>query len=1201
MSDGPTSGADTLIGGIGDDYLQGFDGDDILDGGAGEDEMWGGAGDDTYYLDNRNDQVHELGDNGQDTAIISFDWPYGFTIPWQVETLVLVGPATNAFGYGGAETLIGNELDNRLSGVGGDDTLIGNGGNDELIGGAGNDRLEGGLGDDIFSVDSPADIVIELAGEGDDLINSSVSLTLPSGVERLTLASGSQTLSGTGNDLANVIIGNAGDNALSGADGDDALFGEAGHDILTGGAGNDMLDGGDGDDIAAFSGNYDDYEITQNDGSVHIIDQRVSAGDGMDTATNVEVLRFADGDYDAATGAKIGDGGGPPAAAMFSLGTGVVGDIAFSPDSKTLYTARGGTITAFDMATGSATQSWAFGTNLGGIDVSLDGKYLVATERELGPTTQLDFPYFSIEIYAYRIDLTTGISTKFTDTSSLSANYFSDVSFLPDGKALLSHFNAYGSEPFTILDFDTGTFEPNETHIGGTVIATPDKSKILLSDHQLPYALYTSADGTLEHDAEAVDFDTGFIRGISPAGNFIVQGRALNVYDANQELIASVPSDEPYLGVQVTGLAFGPAGDIAYILNRDSNTIYTLETSGWSVIGGYPVQSKPVEYPSFGNGLLASNDGRYLAAMTETGVQVIDTTLAENTAPTSGPDMLLGDSSDNYIYGFDGDDVIDGLLGRDLMIGGRGNDSYYVDQINDVILEDSDEGFDTVFVNYETYPSYTLPLWVEALTLIGSTIQASGNYQANILTGNNLDNRLFAKAGDDELIGNGGNDELIGEAGNDALYGGADNDTLLGGPGNDFLDGGEGDDAAIFGGNRSDYLITQENGNVRFVDQRVDNSDGEDLATNIEVFHLADGDFGTTSVAINDDASATAGLSTLIDVLGNDVRAIDAVAMSVVSTGNLAHGIVTINSDESVTYTAYSGFSGTDSFEYTIMDGTGGSDTATVTVFVEAASSQSQLIAKDGFVGSLGGGGKVYGTAGLQDITILDIPGSSDLDASFNKGGSIVRLHGNASDWQIVQSGSSAIFLDGDTFVQVPAGAVGLTVVFEDGVRLLQIDLIAGTLKIGSQAFGETLVTINAPADASPIPFGADPAASATLILAPGASVTTAGKLNIFGTGSNETVHLISGDAILDASFNGGGDTLLLDPPASEFTGNQIGSTVLLDSASTDIHIPVGIEGMAIKFGESDERTLIINTVSQTIMIDMQEIGLIPVALSEFA
>jgi subtilisin family serine protease len=127
------------------------------------------------------------------------------------------------------------------------DTISGLEGNDTLNGGSGADNLLGGAGNDIYVLDNAGDTIVELAGEGDDLVQSSVSHTLGANVERLTLT-GSANVSGTGNDLSNILTGNSGANFMFGALGNDKLDGASGNDTLGGGSGLDSLIGGAGDD-----------------------------------------------------------------------------------------------------------------------------------------------------------------------------------------------------------------------------------------------------------------------------------------------------------------------------------------------------------------------------------------------------------------------------------------------------------------------------------------------------------------------------------------------------------------------------------------------------------------------------------------------------------------------------------------------------------------------------------------------------------------------------------------------------------------------------------------------------------------------------------------------------------------------------------------------------------------------------------------
>jgi len=126
--------------------------------------------------------------------------------------------------------------------------LVGTNAADTIDGGLGADSMSGLKGNDIYIVDNAGDNVIELAGEGTDLVKSSVSYALALNVENLTLTGGAD-LFGIGNESNNVMTGNGGSNVLSGNGGNDRLIGGAGDDYLDGGLGNDIMIGGTGNDF----------------------------------------------------------------------------------------------------------------------------------------------------------------------------------------------------------------------------------------------------------------------------------------------------------------------------------------------------------------------------------------------------------------------------------------------------------------------------------------------------------------------------------------------------------------------------------------------------------------------------------------------------------------------------------------------------------------------------------------------------------------------------------------------------------------------------------------------------------------------------------------------------------------------------------------------------------------------------------------
>ncbi|MFG1445481.1 calcium-binding protein, partial [Xanthobacter agilis] len=176
-------------------------------------------------------------------------------------------------GGGGTDTLISIE---NLTGGAGNDTLRGNAAANVLDGSDGNDRLIGGAGNDIYVVGATGDVVVENAGEGEDLVITTLSqYQLTANAENL-IYSGSDTFSGRGNSLANIIRGGDGANTLTGEGGNDNLVGGTGNDTLYGGSGNDRLIGEAGADRMEGGLGNDDYTVDS--GSDAVI-EKVDGGD----------------------------------------------------------------------------------------------------------------------------------------------------------------------------------------------------------------------------------------------------------------------------------------------------------------------------------------------------------------------------------------------------------------------------------------------------------------------------------------------------------------------------------------------------------------------------------------------------------------------------------------------------------------------------------------------------------------------------------------------------------------------------------------------------------------------------------------------------------------------------------------------------------------------------------------------------------
>ncbi len=283
--------------------ISGNKGANQINGGGGADTLGGGAGNDVFIVkagEANGDAISDFTGNGSSAGdTIRFEgYGTGATLTnisgnqWQVsgggftETITVTGAvATGDFtfdgststlpgggggetgsatagadtlaGTTGADTIDGLAGADRISGDAGDDRLTGSDGNDTLLGGAGNDVMTGGLGadsmagssgNDTYGVDATTDRVSESSGGGADTVQSSITYTLGSYVEHLTLLAGAGNINGTGNSSANIMTGNEGNNSLSSGSGNDSLTGGAGADSLNGGSGNDTMIGGAGND-----------------------------------------------------------------------------------------------------------------------------------------------------------------------------------------------------------------------------------------------------------------------------------------------------------------------------------------------------------------------------------------------------------------------------------------------------------------------------------------------------------------------------------------------------------------------------------------------------------------------------------------------------------------------------------------------------------------------------------------------------------------------------------------------------------------------------------------------------------------------------------------------------------------------------------------------------------------------------------------
>lgn len=116
-----------------------------------------------------------------------------------------------------------------------------------------------------------------------------------------------------------------------------------------------------------------------------------------------------------------------------------------------------------------------------------------------------------------------------------------------------------------------------------------------------------------------------------------------------------------------------------------------------------------------------------------------------------------------------GNDTFDnrGGIFADSVAGGEGDDHYWMSDDEAKIVEQADDGNDTI----HAMVSIDLPLNVENLILIGTkNIDAMGGGGDNTIIGNRGDNAIVGLGGTDLLRGGAGRDEISGGAGADHFF-----------------------------------------------------------------------------------------------------------------------------------------------------------------------------------------------------------------------------------------------------------------------------------------------------------------------------------------------------------------------------------------------------------------------------------------------
>lgn len=830
-----TGADDTLIALGGSDTLIGNGGNDTLDGGLSADTMLGGAGDDLYFVDHMDDQVIELGGEGTDTVRSLLK---SYTLADNVENLTLIGTAS--------VTGIGNDLDNVLIGSVLKNTLMGGLGNDTLNGFGGSDRLIGGVGDDTYIVNATGATIVELAGEGiDTVISTMKTYTLGNNLERLQLG-GAAAISGTGNALDNELLGNTAGNTLNGGKGADTMAGGQGDDVYIVDDVNDVVNEAVGEGVDAIRASVS-YALSSNVENITLTGTAAlnAVGNELDNYmlgnTAVNVLDGGDGN-DTLDGGKGID----------TLIGGLGDDVYYADVAADVIVENADEGTDLVYSVGSYT----LGDNVENLFITGTGKAVAmgnALDNHIkgGKAVDTLFGYDGNDTLDGQAGADTlvgglGDDTYYVDNASdnvvESAGEGTDTVM----SSALSYTLAANAENLTLIEKAIS----GKGNAGDNVITGNDENNTLEGGGGID-----TLQGGLGNDRYVVTSLTDVVTENADEGDDTIS-TALD----NYVLVEHVEN----LQLAGTNAINGYGNDIDNTIfgNIAVNTMYGgLGNDSYVVTAGDVVVEEADE-----------GTDTVIAAMNWTlGANIENLTMSAGNGTGNELDNVIisTSSASNTLIGLDGNDTLDGGAGNDVMIGGTGDDTYVISALGDVIIEEENEGTDTV---QSALATYTLGANLENLVLTGEgNINGVGNTLDNLLVGNAGSNTLNGVTGTDTLQGGGGNDFYIVDDATDVVIENEDE-------GIDSVQS-TADDYTLSG--HVENLFLMGTGNINGTGNALNNTLVGNTGSNI--LSADDGD---------DTLNGGAGIDTMIGGLGNDLFIVDNVDDLVVEGANVGDPFV---------------------------------------------------------------------------------------------------------------------------------------------------------------------------------------------------------------------------------------------------------------------------------------------------------------------
>jgi Ca2+-binding RTX toxin-like protein len=704
-------------------------------------------------------------------------------------------------GTSGDDSLLGGAGNDDLLGAGGDDYLHGGGGDDWLYGDMGADRLEGAGGDDYLHGGDGVDVAI-FSGQFSDYrvhyISSNGRYLVADqagGRDGHDVVSAIELLQFTDRIVApqDALF------VLTGTAGDDSLYGGKTDDLIVGGQGNDYLDGGNGgSDTAIFTGNANEYTVTEAGTDGYLVADKVGGRDGTDRLSTITWLRFAD-----ATVTPV-DALSPVAIAGTAGADTLHGSV--SPDS----------------IAGLAGDDWLYGHGANDTLTGAAGSdYLIGDAGD------------DVLEGGAGDDVLQGV---FGDDVAVFSGNFSD------------YLITYENGPYRVVDLVSGRDGTDHLYDVGQVRFADRTSAI---DDALTPASITGTShgdnlsGTGAGDSISALDDDDSLYGW--AGNDLLNGGAgrdfLSGGNGNDSLVGGTGNDEIDGGAGDDTLTL--SGEFSeYSVASEPGQRLLIVDSAWGRDG--IERAWDVEFFRFANGLLTKAQLLADVGISSSGTSGLQAGTSRNDYlyGSKGADTLLGGAGNDWLHaGDDGHDSINGGSGNDSLSAGSGNDTVEGGEGGDSV--DGGSG-DDVAVLSGARSQYQATVVDGMLKLIHA--QEGTDWYANVETYRFSDGTVTAAqltasgTPGDAHYGTDGADSLSGGSGDDSLYGGKGNDVLTGGADQDLLDGEGGSDTAAWSGPRADYTVAYDEAAGRYVViDGVAGRDGTDAVSNVEFLRFADG------------------------------------------------------------------------------------------------------------------------------------------------------------------------------------------------------------------------------------------------------------------------------------------------------------------------------------------------------------------------